>query len=110
MKSTSEGEQIEPFIQPATDSKVTVIRKIQTAQAKMLEKTFCLVCRNTHSICVHRGGKCGFNAPNANSAPTKSAIMAFPWGMFAPTASQVYRMEISDFFHICNCIVFHFPM
>jgi hypothetical protein len=28
----------------------------------------------------------------------KSAMMAFPWGTFAPTASQVYQMEMSDFF------------
>jgi hypothetical protein len=40
MKSTSEGEQRAHFIQPARDSKTTVIGKIQTALAKMLGKHF----------------------------------------------------------------------
>ena len=60
-------------------------------------------------ICIYRGEKCGFSAPNAKSVRMKSSMMAFPWGIFAPTASRVYQMEISEvFFHIRNCIEFQF--
>jgi hypothetical protein len=41
-------------------------------------------------------GKRGFSVPSAKCGPMQNAQLAFPGGIFAPTASRMYQIKISE--------------
>jgi hypothetical protein len=94
-KRTSEAKQEAPFDNTERDSKKKrkIVRRIQTAQTKMLGKYF-VWFPWTHTAIVQRG-KYGFDAPSAICGPMKNELLAFPGDIFVPTASRMYQMKIS---------------
>jgi hypothetical protein len=84
------------FNKAARDSKKKqIVRKIQKdCSDENAWETFCLVCMDRYSKSL--AGNYGFNVPSVKCGPMKNALLAFPGGIFAPTASRMYQMKISE--------------
>jgi hypothetical protein len=71
------------------------VRKIQKdCPDENAWETLCLVCMDRYSKGL--AGDYGFNAPSAKCGPMKNELLAFSGGIFAPTASRMYRIKISE--------------
>ena len=75
--------------------KKQLVRKIQKdCSDENGGETYCLVCMDRYSKSV--AGKFGFNVPSAKCGPMKNAQLEFPGDIFAPTASRIYQMKVSE--------------